>query len=195
MAVCVGPEFGVDVDGRLRLELCGDPAQQAWPYPCPSSQNPLRVDPSCGLWVPPYAQASRATATGQTSSTQRTVPAGFSTVETAEITVNNPSTCYSAIIMAWVQVDVDFYLPPGTDSRAGFAINGNSVMAIENPAPAAGTEMTGVHWDHVQPIASGTIPAGGSEAFTYDIQVGSGQGGAQYGQIRWQIRVLALAGM
>lgn len=193
--VCVGPEFEIDPDGRLRLSLCGDPAEQAWPYPCPVSANPLRKDPDCGLWIPPYAKAGRVTATGTTSTTQHTVPAGYTEVEQAEITVNNPSPCYPAIIIAWVQVDIDLYLPPGVDSRAGVQINGNSVLALENPASASGSEMTGVHWDITQTTVSGTIAAGGSNTFTFPIGVGSGQGGAKYGQIRWQIRVLALAGM
>jgi hypothetical protein len=195
MAVCVDEGFSVDENGRLTHRICGSPADAAWPYPCANTANPIRLDPDCGLWIPPYAKATRASASGQTSTTQHNVPAGFTVVETAEITVANPSPCYQAIIVAWVMADVDFYLPPGTDSRAAFSIGGNSVMAIENPAPAGGTEMSGVHWDQTQPIVSGTIPAGGSNTFTYDIEVGSGQGGAQYGQIRWSIRVLALAGL
>jgi hypothetical protein len=193
--VCVGPEFEVDPDGRLRLSLCGDPAETAWPYPCPTSENPLRKDPTCGLWIPPYAKAARATASGSTSSTQQTVPAGFTEVEQAEIDLVNPSSCYPAIAISWCQVDVDFYLPAGTDSRAGFTVSGNSVMALENPAPNTGTEMSGVHWDMLQPIAHGTVAAGGTNTLTIPIAVGSGQGGAQYGQIRWTIMSLILAGL
>ncbi|MFD1937563.1 hypothetical protein ACFSKW_39460 [Nonomuraea mangrovi] len=193
--VCVGPEFSVDPNGRLRLDLCGSPAEQAWPYPCPTSRNPLRVDPSCGLWVPPYPKAGRASASGTTGGALVTVPAGYTEVAQAEIEVENPSDCYAAIVVQWVQVDVDLYLPAGADSRAGFRINGNAVMANENAAPASGTQETGIHWELTQTLVSGTIPAGGSNTFTAPIDVGSGQGGAQYGEIRWQMRVLVLAGL
>lgn len=194
--ICIDEGFTVDELGRLSHKICGDPADTAWPYPCATSVgNPLRLDPSCGLWVPPYAKAAFAFASGSTSTTEHTVPAAFTEVEQAEIEVTNPSTCYTAIVLQFIQVDVDFYLPPGTDSRAGFRINGNSVMALENPAPGTGTEMTGVHWEHMQVLTSGTVPPGGANAFTYPIDVGSGQGGARYGQIRWQVRTLALAGL
>jgi hypothetical protein len=123
------------------------------------------------------------------------VPAGFTEVEQAEIEIENPSDCYPAIVVSWIQVDVDLYLPPGTDSRAGVQVNGNSVLALENPASATGTEMTGVHWDMSQCSIAGTVPAGGSNTLVFPIGVGSGQGGAKYGQIRWQIRALVLAGM
>lgn len=195
MAVCVDEGFAVDENGRLTHRICGSPPETAWPYPCANTANPLRVDDECGLWVPPYARAARVLATGSTSTTQHTVPAGFTEVEQAEIELENPSDCYPAIVISWIEVDIDFYLPPGTDSRAGFEVNGNSVMAIENPAPAAGTEMTGIHWDMVQPSIAGSIAAGGSNTLVFPISVGSGQGGAQYGQIRWQIRALVLAGL
>lgn len=196
--ICIDEGFEVDENGRLSHKICGDPAQTAWPYPCAvgsAEGNGLRVDPDCGLWIPPYAKMATAFASGNTSTTEVTVPAGFTEIEQAEIDVENPSDCYTARVIQWVQVDVDLYLPPGTDSRAAVRINGNSVLALENPAPASGTEMTGVHWDITQTLNTGTIAAGGSNTFTYPIDVGSGQGGARYGQVRWQVRVLVLAGL
>jgi hypothetical protein len=194
--ICIDEGFTVDENGRLSHKICGDPSDTAWPFPCATSVgNPLRVDPDCGLWVPPYAVMATGFASGSTSTTEVTVPAGFTEIEQAEIDVDNPSDCYAARVIQWVQVDVDLYLPPGADSRAAVRINGNSVLALENPAPASGTEMTGVHWDITQTLNTGTIAAGGSNTFVYPIDVGSGQGGARYGQVRWQVRVLVLAGL
>ncbi|MFF3665483.1 hypothetical protein [Microtetraspora malaysiensis] len=196
MAVCVDSGFAILPDGRLTHHIAGDPAPKAWPYTCPPGQNnPIRLDPDLGLWLPPYPKAGTASASGQTSSTQRDVPDAWTEVETAEITVRNPSTCHPAICVQFVQADVDFYLPAGTNARAGYRLYSNSMMAVGNGAPASGTAVNGVHWEGTQVIAGGTIPAGGSATFTALIEVGSGRGNAQYGQIRWQYRVLMLAGM
>lgn len=197
MPVCVGEEFEVDDNGRLRIKICGSPAEQAWPYPCAASlRNPLRVDPDCGLWIPPYPEVGTAFASGETSSDLATVPAGFTEVTQAEIDITNPSDCHSAFAIQFVQVDVDFYIPAGADARGGYAIGNNSHMAVENPAGMAGTQMTGVHWEGTQVYNSGAALApGAATTLVYPIQVGSGQGGAQYGQVRWQVRCLILAGL
>lgn len=196
-SVCVGDEFTVDSSGRLKLQLCGSPAEQAWPFPCPTSENGLRVDPDCGLWVPPRGRAALVSATGNTGGVDLAVPSSFTVVETASITVNNPSTCWPAIAFRFVNVDVDFDLPPGTDSRAAAMIGNNEFVTVENPAPAAGgTEMSFNHWEFTQPLIGGAaIPAGGSTTFDDDISVGQGQGGARWREVRWTVRVLVIAGM
>lgn len=198
MAVCVDEGFQVDELGRLSHKLCGDPADTVWPYTCSSATgNPIRLDPDCGLWVPPSAKASTTFADGQTSTTLHTVPVADVEVETADIVVQNPSPCLRAFVIRWVNVDVTWRLPPGTDSRAAASIDGNSFQLVENPAPPGaenGTEMTDVHWEYTQTlIGGGTIPPGGSLLYSTPIAVGNGQGGAQYGQVRWAVRALALA--
>jgi hypothetical protein len=197
MPVCIGPELEADANGRLRIRICGSPAEQAWPYPCASSLgNPLRVDPDCGLWVPPYPEAGAAFASGTFGGALATVPAGYTEVTQAEIDVTNPSDCYRAMVFSFVQGDVDLYLPAGSDSRGGYRINGNAVVAVENPAPAAGTQMTGVHWEATQvTYATNLIAPGATTTLVWPIDVGSGQGGAQYGEVRWQVRCLILAGL
>lgn len=195
-SVCVGDEFEVDSEGRLKLKLCGSPAEQTWPFACPTSENGLRVDPACGLWIPPRGRAALVSATGTSGLVNTVVPAAFTVVETASINVANPSTCWDAIAFRFINVDVDFDLPPGTDSRAAAMIGVNEFNTIENPAPAGGTEMSFNHWEHCQPLIGGAaIPAGGSMLFADDIAVGQGQGGARWREARWTVRVLVIAGL
>jgi hypothetical protein len=193
----VGPELGPDSEGLLRLNLCGDPAEQAWPYPCSQAAgNPLRVDPNCGLYAPPPPKATLVTASGATAVLDQAVPVAFTTVETAAITINNPSACYPATVLRLISVDVDFSLPAGASAHATARLAGNEYYDMTNPAPAAGTSMPFTHMEYTMPLTSGgTVPAGGSLAFTADIEVGQGAGNARYRGCRWSITALVMAGL
>ncbi|GAA3172904.1 hypothetical protein [Nonomuraea salmonea] len=141
-SVCVGPEFEVDDQRRLRVALAGRPTSAVWPYPCASSgHNPLRVDPEAGLWAPPYPKIGQGYAKGETGTTHKKVPASWTEVDVAQIEVTNPSPCHSALVVAFVNADVDLFLPAGADARGGWRLATNTVLAIENPAPGGGTNM------------------------------------------------------
>ncbi|MBT2226237.1 hypothetical protein [Nonomuraea sp. NEAU-A123] len=196
MAICVGSEFQVDEDGRLHIRVCGEPDAAPWPYSCDAvDANPLRIDEACGIWAPPYAKAAMVSASGSTADVYATCPVSFTEIDTADILINNPSPCYSATVFRWVNVDIDFNIPTG-DARVGAQIDSNSFLLVENGAPATGTSMDAVHWEYCQPlIGGGTIPPGGSLLYSASISVGNGQSGGQYGQVRWTVRALVLAGL
>lgn len=193
--VCVGPELRPDEQGRLRLNMCGAPAEQAWPYACsPATANPLRVDPDCGLWMPPGGRIATVEVSGNVGGNPVTIPATWGAIDSADITITNPSPCYPARVMRWVNVDIDYNIPYN-DARAAGRIAGNTFNLIENPAPTSGSEMTDVHWEHTQPILSDElIPPGGSQTYTALIEVGLGQGGAQWAGCRWNVYALVMAG-
>lgn len=196
MAICVGSEFEVDEQGRLRIRVCGDADAAAWPYSCDAVDvNPIKIDDACGIWAPPYAKAAVVSSGGFTADVLATVPASFTEIDTADILIENPSPCYTATVIRWVNVDIDFTIPTG-DARVGASVEGNSFLLVENPAPGTGSSMDSVHWEFSQPLTSGgTIPPGGSLLYSTSIAVGNGQGGAQYGQCRWGVRALVLAGL
>ncbi|SNT14114.1 hypothetical protein SAMN05443665_101740 [Actinomadura meyerae] len=195
--VCVGPEFSPDEQGRLRLRACGNPPEQAWPYPCPPVQgNPLRIDPDCGVWVPPRAQAARVSVFGQTAVVNLAVPAAFQVIETASITLTNPSDCYEAMVIPFLATDVDLELPAGSRATAAVRTASNEILQLTNPAPSGGTTMGATHVDLVQPIFDAApIPAGGTKTYTWNIEVGDGAGNARWRAARWQVHALMLAGL
>lgn len=193
MAICIGDEFTVDESGRLKIVIQGGPADLAWPYPCAvGTFNPLRRQPSGGLWVPPVPVAGQLDAFGTShSGIQTAVPVAFVTIDTATIDITNPSTCMSARVLRWISVDVDLTLPPG-DSQASIRLAGNELLTIENPAPAAGSNLT-FHAELVVPQLFSTLTPGQVATFPSVIEAGEGGGGATYGEIRWAIRSFTLA--
>lgn len=183
----------VGVDGRLHVHIEGSPADLAWPYPCPvATFNALKRQPNGGLWVPPSVKVSQLDAFGTTGGAHITVPAALTTIDTATISITNPSTCFTAMVFRWISVDVDLFLPPGTDSEAVVLLNGNEMSRDTNPAPAAGSEMA-VHHELVLPQLFSTLAPGATTSFPLPIQVRDGDGGAMYGQDRWAIRAIVLA--
>lgn len=192
--VCVGDEFTVDGDGKLRLVIAGDPADLAWPYPCPvGANNSLKRLPNGGLWTPPVPVAGAFDSFGTSHSGINTVvPVAFTTVDTATITILNPSTCFTAKVLRFISVDIDMTFPAGADSQGTTKTGTNEMFGTENPAPATGTAMT-EHVETVLPQLFSTIAPGASATFDIDVQVGEGAGGTTYGEIRWAVRAFVLA--
>lgn len=193
-SVCVGDEFTTDGDGKLKIVIDGNPADLAWPYPCAvASFNPLRREPNGGLWVPPVPVAGQLDAFGTTHSGINTaVPVAFVTVDTATITLTNPSMCMSARVLRFISLDIDLTFPDGADAGATTRLGGNELFADQNGAPAAGTPVT-THVETVVPQLFSTLAPGATVAFPTIIEVGKGTGGATYGEIRWAIRSFMLA--
>lgn len=196
MTVCVGPEFTPDEQGRLRLRFCGGAAEQAWPYPCPPEQvNPLRVDPDCGLWLPPAARAAMVTASGATANVNTLVPAGFVAIDHPSITITNPSDCHPAVVLPFVEVDVFMDFPPGSDATAACRLAGNEYFQLTNPSPSGGSVMNTNHTQNLSLLAAAAIPAGGSQTYSWPLEVGQGSGGVRWRAGLWSIRALVLAGL
>lgn len=194
MAICIGDEFTTDDTGRLKIVIQGNPADLAWPYPCAvATFNPLRRQPSGGLWVPPSPVAGQLDAFGTSHSGITTpVPVGFVTIDTMTIDITNPSTCMSARVLRFLSVDVDVTLPPGADSQATIRVSGNEMVTLENGAPASGTAES-FHIEVVLPQLFSTLTPGQTTTFSTLIEAGEGAGGATYGEIRWAIRSFTLA--
>lgn len=195
--VCVGPELEPSPDGRLRIRLCGGPPEEAWPYPCvPGQGNPLRVDPDCGLWLPPRPQAAMVAAAGATAQLDQIVPEEHVVVETAQISVTNPSACHEAMVLRMVSADVDFTVPAGAGAHVSARLAANEYQDFRNPAPASGTALSFTHFEYWEPMIDGeVIPPGETVTYSADIEVGQGTGGARYRGCRWKVRALVLAGM
>lgn len=194
MAICTGDEFTTDSNGRLKIVIDGNPADLAWPYPCPvGTNNALKREPSGGLWVPPSPKAGQLDAFGTTHTGINTaVPVAFTVVDTATITLTNPSTCFSAYVLRFISVDVDMNHPAGGDARSTVRVGTNEMWSIENPAPAGGTAMA-EHNETVLPQLFSVLAPGQTLAYATDISVGEGTGGTTYGEIRWAIRAFMLA--
>lgn len=194
----MGPELEPDPDdGRLRIRLCGAVAEQAWPFACqPGEGNPLRVDPECGLWLPPPAKVAAVSASGSTAELDQAVPADYAEAEAAEITITNPSACHEAMVFRLVGADVDLSLPPGADAHAAARLGGNEFIDITNPAGSGGTEMSFTHFEYWQPFSGGdVIPPGGAVTYRTVIEIGQGSGGARYRGCRWSVQALVFAGL
>lgn len=194
MAICTGDEFTTDANGRLKLVIDGNPVDLAWPYPCPvGTNNALKRTPGGGLWVPPSPKASTLDAFGTSHSGINTaVPVPFTVVDTASITLTNPSDCFSAFVLRFISVDLDMTHPAGADARGTVRVGTNEMWSIENPAPAGGSAMT-EHNETVLPQLFSTLTPGQTLSFDTDILVGEGTGGTTYGEIRWAIRAFMLA--
>lgn len=194
MAICVGPEFTVDGTGKLKLVIEGNPADLAWPYPCAvGTFNSLKRQPGGGIWAPPTPVLGEQSAFGTTNTGGNiVVPVAFTQVDTASITLTNPSTCMSARVLRFISADIDLTYPPGTDSQATYRIGGNEMFETENGAPASGTSVL-THVETVLPQLFSTLAPGATVNFSTAIDVGSGGGGTTYGEIRWAIRAFMIA--
>lgn len=193
-SICVGDEFTTDETGKLKLVIEGDPADLAWPYPCPvATNNPLKRQPSGGLWVPPSPKYTAVDAFGTSHSGINTaVPVAFTVVDTMSISITNPSDCFSARVLRFLSVDIDMTFPAGADSQGTYRVSGNEMFSTENPAPATGSAMS-THVETVLPQLFSTLAPGQTLLFNTDIEVGEGAGGTTYGEIRWAIRAFVLA--
>ncbi len=191
--VCIGDEFETDLDGRLKINIQGDPVDLAWPYPCPvGANNGLHRTPGGGLWVPPSPVIGTAAVQGTLVHASSAVPSAMTTVESADIVINNPSACHTAQVMLWVMVDIDFSIPV-SDARAGARVAADEFFRFENPAPAGGSTWDG-HIQYTHPIIGAPdIAPGGVQLYSTPIDVGLGQGGSTYGDIRWGVRALIMA--
>lgn len=65
---CLGPEFVLDAANRVKIDLCGNPADQDWPFGCSTRLNNglHRNDEGC-LWVAPQASGFAFVQTGAAS--------------------------------------------------------------------------------------------------------------------------------
>jgi hypothetical protein len=191
--VCVGDEFTTDSQGKLKLVVEGNPADLAWPYPCAvGTFNGLHRQPNGGMWVAPSPVVAQFSASGSAGGAHVTVPNPVTVIDTATISITNPSTCMSAFVFLFVSIDVDLFLPPGADAEAAVLMGGNELFHQTNPSPAGGSEMY-THAEIPVPQFTGTLTPGQTLAFSRDIQLSDGDGGALYGQDRWTIRAIVIA--
>jgi hypothetical protein len=98
--ICVGHAFKVDANGVLQARIDGDPAEQQWPYAGnPSSDNPLRVDPAGGLWVPPQTQVGGFDQNSTGSPSAKITESKSYTTPALQFSVKNPSSSLPANLL------------------------------------------------------------------------------------------------
>lgn len=145
--ICIGPEFKQGTQGELELKICGNPADQAWPYASdPADTNGLRRDPNCGLWAPPAPMILRVKET-VANAPARNMAAGetFMTPTWSEA-ITNPSPDLPMLLdltFRWTQAmgqedDSISYMLAGWDKNGVGTVAANSVMS-EKP----GTQIIG----------------------------------------------------
>lgn len=184
MAICVGDEFTVDPTGKLKLKLCGSPADVE---PCASTENLIKRSATCGL----HAPRSRIISSQGFETTlypNLVVPAAPTLIKSFSLDVVNPDPCRPAVLNIEEEVDVNVDLPAG--GRAAFQIGTNEHHQFDNrgTSTVANTHTTGtkVFWN----VA--TIPAGGTQTVTLDVSLRDGAGNATYNRIETVIRAQLL---
>jgi hypothetical protein len=109
--LCVGPEFGFDTTGSLRVDAIGDPV--AWPFPCPiASGNGLNVDADGGAWTAPHGiwrYRDNQQATPGAGGIQLTGSVSYD-APLSTFTITNPSPVSPMLVcwwqMTWIAVDL-----------------------------------------------------------------------------------------
>lgn len=184
--VCVGPGLRPDSEGRLQLQLCGNPAPANL---CTAGGNGLRVSNSCGLWAPPPPRIASQQTASATAYPNPVVPANETVAKTEQLVVNNPDPCRPAIVNVEQEMDVWFTLPAG--ARAAYGWPGNEAVQLRNSGTST---IVGTHVTTTKVLwALHTIPPGGSVTVTLQVVLKDGAGGATYHNIDTTVRAQVIA--
>lgn len=197
--VCIGDEFSVDMDGRLRLNVANGtvhaPAVEAWPYSAAdptASSNSIRYDSALGLWVDPPSHSSSISSVGSTTAGAGAVPSVASTIASPSVVAINPSTSRWAQVLQMLAVDVYHTLPAGASASISCICEGDEWLHSVNPAPAAGTAMSGCHSEYQRILVGITLAPGETRMITRDLSI-KGSGGATWSQATWKNNLLIVS--
>lgn len=161
-----------------------------WPFLCDESAgSDIYCDPTTEqLRGRPVPQAAFTTELVDQTFPNTLVPAAPTTVLTPSRTIFNPSSCLPAIVFVEVEVDVDFDIPPG--GAAAYTIGTDVMYRMVNTGT---TTMNTIHTQTTKVVPFGTIPAGGSAPYSFDVMVQEGAGGATYDRVQVFMRAFAFA--
>ncbi|MFC1410417.1 hypothetical protein ACEZCY_14240 [Streptacidiphilus sp. N1-12] len=194
--VCVGEEFVVDNDGRLRINVANgsthEPVVQSWLYSAAdptASTNAIRFDPVLGLWVDPPSHATTVSALGTTTAGAGAVPSVASSIASPAVVASNPSATRWAEVVQLLAVDVYWSLPAGASASINCICEGDEWLRAVNPAPAAGTAMSGCHSEYQKIIVGISLAPGETRTITRDLSI-KGGGGATWSQATWNNKLL-----
>jgi hypothetical protein len=97
------------------------------------------------------------------------------TIASAVVNINNPSTCRTATAIYELEADIDFNLP--TTAQAVMSLSADPMVKFHNTGSAAQTAM---HTACCKVVPGTDVPPGGIGTGTADGQVGSGVASATY---------------
>lgn len=194
--VCIGDEFVVDGSGRLRLNVANGASHNVavapWPYSAAdpvAATNGLHYDSALGLWVDPPSHATSVSSVGSTTAGAGAVPSVATTIASPAVVATNPSASRSAQVVQMLAVDVIWSLPAGASASINCICEGDEWLRAQNPAPAAGTTMSGCHYEYQRVLVGITLAPGETRTITRDLSI-RGSGGATWSQATWNNKLL-----
>jgi hypothetical protein len=164
--VCVGDAFSIDGGGVLQLKVAGGPAETGWPYAGPvATDNPVRVDPVQGLWVPPTPYAVPVDKVAQAAPGWTVTSGATHDTDALLVKIVNPSKDYPMVYDLTAHCSFQVYVNVTTNVRVGFQSSlaplttGGYGVAKDREA---NTSYLGPWWEENRIKHTGSIPAGGS---------------------------------
>lgn len=152
-----------------------------WPYPCDINLagDELYCDSSAQLRTRPRGGYDRVVQFHDTLYPNLAVPAGTDVVvETQNVTIVNPSSCYDAFVLFSAELEVNFGLPPGSGAGSGMFTD-NMYYTFNNGNTAQPDVST-----QVTKVVSRIIPPGGTLIEPMQAALSRGSGGATYSRIQ-----------
>lgn len=185
--VCVGCGLTTDVDGLLIVNTVG-----AWPFTCDQEDfgGGVYCSPVDGALrtAPPVVARNASTSGGVSPADPITVTNGSTvTVDTIDVTLTNPSTCYSARALLVMEADVHFIIPE--DSIATMSLSGNRYLRFPNKGDAT---LNTVSWQLTRAEAR-TLTPGQVLVLSIPIEVLAEGGNIEYTNVNWRASAIIVA--
>lgn len=185
--VCVGCGLTTDAEGLLIIN-----AGSTWPYACDQEDlgGAIYCSPVDGIVRTAPADLARTVTNtgGITPGAPVTILNGAdTTVDTVDITLTNPSTCYSARVLMVLEAEVDVILPIGTTVR----MNMNSDQMYQFRNRGSGSLST-VSWQMARGQIQ-TLTPGQVLNYSIPINIAPLDGDLEYSRVQWRANALIVA--
>lgn len=175
--------------------IIGDPlivaGTVAWPFSCDiaAQGGDVYCDTAAGLKVAPIVQARTFSATGGvTPPAAQNVPAAQTTIDTADVTITNPSPCYTMRGTVTIEADVEFNITTTAATRVRMFINGDGYTDFVS----SGLVINGTDWQQTR-VQAFSVPPGGVLNFTVPIAIQSSGGPATWDRVQWRCVAFGVA--
>jgi hypothetical protein len=115
------------------------------------------------------------------------VPAGavLTAIDTFSFSHTNPDQCRTMRLIVWADTDIDFTLPVG--GTAGFAIEGDRIVALSNQGTAP---ISNQHFQVPRKVVDVNVGPGATHNYTLTVSGERGAGGATYSRIQMQVNAI-----
>ncbi len=184
-AVIVGPGLSTS-GGGIIPNVGGSSFSGTWP--CPDTDGaPVYVAGSGALIVDPpqMTQTAGTDVTGGTSPGATVVPAGDTAIDTATISITNPSTCRTAVVLLTYTVNVTYTLTAGN----GIVVTVGGIDFLVDEVAALKTNVT----SPITYTTQATLAAGATASFPQIISCRqAGTAGATYSATAWRVNFLLM---